>query len=83
MVTDIDELNERMTDATATFTRDEVRALLDWHIRHELQSDYQTQRVASVMQQSVLATEQVNASMAQLLSLWERGETSPTLEVVE
>lgn len=82
MVTDITELNERLKDDTATFTSDEVRILLDWHIRAELKNDYQVQRVASVMQQAVVTTELVNASMQQLLALWDTGAARPDLEVV-
>ena len=82
MVTDITELDERLKDDAATFTSEEVRALLDWHIRAELKNDYQVQRVASVMQQAVATTELVNDSMKQLLALWDTGDTRPDLVVV-
>lgn len=82
MVIDIDELNKRLENETETFTNAEVRALLDWHIQHELVNDYQKQRVASVMQQAVVTTELVNASMQQLLALWDTGAARPDLEVV-
>ncbi len=82
MVTDIDELQQRLEDTEATFTSEEVKTLLDWRIRQELSSDYQTQRVASALQQSVISTETVNAAMQQIKALWDNSPMVPTLQVV-
>lgn len=82
MVTDIDELQQRLEDPDATFATDEVLALLDWRIRQELANDYQTQRVASALQQSVMSTETVNAAMQQIKALWDNAPMVPTLQVV-
>lgn len=82
MVIDIDELNQRLTDPDGTFTSAEVSALLDWNIKKELESDYQRQRVATALQQSVLSTETVNAAMQQIKALWDASSTVPDLQVV-
>lgn len=82
MVTDIDELQQRLEDPEAIFTSDEVKTLLDWRIRQELANDYQIQRVASALQQSVISAETVNASMQQLKELWDTSPMVPTLQVV-
>lgn len=82
MVGDIDELRERLQDPDATFTSAEVQTLIDWTVARELQNDYQTQRVASALQQSVLVTEYANSAMDRMLALWDASPMTPTLEVV-
>lgn len=82
MVSDIDELQQRLEDPEAIFTSDEVKTLLDWRIRQELANDYQIQRVASALQQSVISAETVNASMQQIRTLWDNSPMAPTLQVV-
>ena len=82
MVGDIDELRERLQDPDATFTSAEVQTLIDWTVARELQNDYQTQRVASALQQSVLVTEYANNAMDRMLALWDASPMTPTLEVV-
>lgn len=82
MVGDIDELRERLQDPDATFTSAEVQTLIDWTVARELQNDYQTQRVASALQQSVLATEYANNAMDRMLALWDASPMTPTLEVI-
>lgn len=82
MVIDIDELNERMKDPTATFTPDEVQALIDWNVNSALKSDYQTQRVQDALAQSAAEAAHANAAMDQLLQLWDSSPMVPTLEVV-
>lgn len=82
MVIDIDELNERMKDPTATFTPDEVQALIDWNVNSALKSDYQTQRVQDALAQSAAEAAYANAAMDQLLQLWDSSPMVPTLEVV-
>lgn len=82
MVGDIDELRARLQDPDATFTSAEVQTLIDWTVARELQNDYQTQRVASALQQSVLATEYANNAMDRMLALWDASPMTPTLEVV-
>lgn len=82
MVGDIDELRERLQDPDATFTSSEVQTLIDWTVARELQNDYQTQRVASALQQSVLVTEYANSAMDRMLALWDASPMTPTLEVI-
>lgn len=82
MVIDIDELNERMKDPTATFTPDEVQALIDWNVKSALKSDYQTQRVQDALAQSAAEAAYANAAMDQLLQRWDSSPMVPTLEVV-
>lgn len=82
MVGDIDELRERLQDPDATFTSAEVQTLIDWTVARELQNDYQTQRVASALQQSVLVTEYANSAMDRMLALWDASPMTPTLEVI-
>lgn len=82
MVGDIDELRERLQDPDATFTSAEVQTLIDWTVARELQNDYQTQRIASALQQSVLVTEYANDAMDRMLALWDSSPMTPTLEVV-
>ena len=82
MVGDIDELRERLQDPDATFTSAEVQTLIDWTVARELQNDYQTQRIASALQQSVLVTEYANSAMDRMLALWDNSPMTPTLEVI-
>ena len=82
MVTDIDELQQRLDDPEAIFTSEEVTTLLDWRIRQELANDYQVQRVASALQQTAISTETVNAAMQQIRALWDNAPMVPTLQVV-
>lgn len=82
MVTDIDELNERLEDPTATFTSEEVQALIDWNVQSALRSDYQTQRVQDALTQSAAEEAHANAAMDQLLQLWDPSPMVPVLEVV-
>lgn len=82
MVVNIDELRERLQDPDATFTSEEVQTLIDWTVARELQNDYQTQRVASALQQSVLVTEYANSAMDRMIALWDSAPMTPTLEVV-
>lgn len=81
-MTDIDELNERLEDPTATFTSEEVQALIDWNVQNALRSDYQTQRVLDALTQSAAESAHANAAMDQLLQLWDASPMVPTLEVV-
>ncbi len=82
MVGDIDELRERLQAPDATFTSAEVQTLIDWTVARELQNDYQTQRVASALQQSVLVAEYANNAMDRMLALWDASPMTPTLEVI-
>lgn len=81
-MTDIDELNARLQDPTATFTSEEVQALIDWSVQNALRSDYQTQRVQDALTQSAAEAAHANAAMDQLLQLWDPSPMVPTLEVV-
>ena len=82
MAIDIDELNERLEDPTATFTSEEAKALIDWKVQRALKSDYQTQRVQDALNQSAAEAAHANAAMDQLLQLWDASPMVPTLEVV-
>lgn len=82
MAIDIDELNERLEDPTATFTSEEAQALIDWKVQRALKSDYQTQRVQDALTQSAAEAAHANAAMDQLLQLWDQSPMVPTLEVV-
>ena len=82
MAIDIDELNERLEDPTATFTSEEAQALIDWKVQRALKSDYQTQRVQDALTQSAAEAAHANAAMDQLLQLWDPSPMVPTLEVV-
>ena len=82
MVIDIDELNERLEDPTATFTSEEAQALIDWKVQRALKSDYQTQRVQDALAQSAAEAAHANAAMDQLVQLWDSSPMVPTLEVV-
>lgn len=81
-MTDIDELNGRLEDPTATFTSEEVQALIDWNVQNALNSDYQTQRVQDALTQSAAEAAHANAAMDQLLQLWDASPMVPELEVV-
>lgn len=83
MVSDIDELRQRLQDPDATFTSAEVQELIDWTVSHELKNDYQTQRVASALQQSVLVSDYAKQAMDQMLALWDSSPMVPTLEVID
>lgn len=82
MAIDIDELNERLEDPTATFTSEEAQTLIDWKVQRALKSDYQTQRVQDALAQSAAEAAHANAAMDQLLQLWDPSPMVPTLEVM-
>lgn len=82
MVTDIDELNERMTDSNETFTPEEVQALIDWNVTRATNDEYQKTRLAAVMQGAAATTEFANESMSRLEALWDASTMVPELEVV-
>ena len=83
MVTDIDELNERMTDPNETFTPEEVQALIDWNVTRATNDEYQKTRLAAVMQGAAATTEFANASMSRLEALWDAATMVPELEVID
>lgn len=82
MVTDIDELNERMTDPNETFTPEEVQALIDWNVTRATNDEYQKTRLAAVMQGAAATTQFANESMSRLEALWDASTMVPELEVV-
>lgn len=83
MVTDIDELNERMKDPTATFTPEEVQSLIDWNVTRATNDEYQKTRIAAVMQGAAATTEFANESMSRLEALWDASTMVPELEVID
>lgn len=83
MVTNIDELNERLEDPTATFTSEEVQALIDWNVTRATNDEYQKTRLAAVMQGAVATTEFANESMSRLEALWDASTMVPELEVID
>lgn len=83
MVTDIDELNERMTDPNETFTPEEVQALIDWNVTRATNDEYQKTRIAAVMQGAAATTEFANESMSRLEALWDASTMVPELEVID
>lgn len=82
MVTDIDELNERMKDPNETFTPEEVQSLIDWNVTRATNDEYQKARLAAVMQGAAATTEFANESMSRLEALWDASNMVPELEVV-
>lgn len=83
MVTDIDALNERMTDPNETFTPEEVQALIDWNVTRATNDEYQKTRLAAVMQGAAATTEFANESMSRLEALWDASTMVPELEVID
>lgn len=83
MVTDIDALNERMTDLNETFTPEEVQALIDWNVARATNDEYQKTRLAAVMQGAAATTEFANESMSRLEALWDASTMVPELEVID
>lgn len=82
MAGNIDALLARLEDPTEVFTCDEVKSLIDCKVQQALSNDYQLQRVASALQQSVQSTELVSAAAQQLVSLWNNASMVPTLNLV-
>lgn len=81
-MTKIDELHDRLTKPNASFTREEVNALIDWEIDRALKDQYHQAVIATQMQQAVTTTESVKTSMARLLTMYNPSIT-PTLEVIQ
>lgn len=82
MVTDIDELVQRLEDPNATFTSEEVQTLIDWSVQQALNGNYQTERVQDALAQSAAVSAYANAAMDRLVALWDASPMVPTLEVI-
>ena len=82
MVTDIDTLNARMEDPTETFTQEEVQALIDWHVARATADEYNTTKLAAIMQAATATTAYANAAMDNLLALWDASPMVPDLQVI-
>lgn len=78
-MTDIDALLLRMEDPSETFTVAEVQSLIDWTTERVSTSQYQSARVATIMQESVETKALVHGAMQQLLDLWDTTPMTPEL----
>lgn len=77
----IDELRERLEDDTETFTAEETRMLIDWAVRDAVNDQYNQAVIATQMQKATETATAMQASMAQLMALYDPNIT-PTLEVI-
>lgn len=77
----IDELRERLEDDTETFTAEETRMLIDWAVRDALNDQYNQAVIATQMQKATETATAMQASMAQLMAMYDPNIT-PTLEVI-
>lgn len=77
----IDELRERLKDDTETFTAEETRMLIDWAVRDALNDQYNQAVIATQMQKATETATAMQASMAQLMAMYDPNIT-PTLEVI-
>lgn len=77
----IDELRERLKDDTETFTAEETRMLIDWAVRDAVNDQYNQAVIATQMQKATETATAMQASMAQLMALYDPNIT-PTLEVI-
>lgn len=81
MVTMIDDLKKRLEDDSATFTAQEVRALVDWSITHAATDAYNQARIASSLQHAQEMQEFSKGIIEDLLNRWETN-TTPSLQVI-
>lgn len=79
MVTNINELLNKLDDPSATFDVQEVRALMDYAEQKASKDIYLNAKLATVMQNSKQTKEIVDSCMQQLLNLWDSTPTVPTL----
>lgn len=77
----IDDLRERLEDDTETFTAEEARMLIDWAVREAVNDQYNQAVIATQMQKATETATAMQASMAQLLAMYDPNIT-PTLEVI-
>ena len=77
----IDELRERLEDDTETFTAEETRMLIDWAVREAVNDQYNQAVIATQMQKATETATAMQASMAQLMAMYDPNIT-PTLEVI-
>lgn len=77
----IDDLRERLEDDTETFTAEEVRTLIDWAVRDAVKDQYNQSVIATQMQKATETATTMQASMAQLMAMYDPNIT-PTLEVI-
>lgn len=77
----IDELRERLEDDTETFTAEETRMLIDWAVRDAVNDQYNQAVIATQMQKATETATAMQASMAQLMAMYDPNIT-PTLEVI-
>lgn len=77
----IDELRERLKDDTETFTAEETRMLIDWAVRDAVNDQYNQAVIATQMQKATETATAMQASMAQLMAMYDPNIT-PTLEVI-
>lgn len=81
---DISTLIDRLTHRAPgeSFTPDEVDALIDWYVSHAV-TDAQRESWDEANEQANAAiVAKSNATMNQLLSLWDPTPMTPTLEVI-
>ena len=77
----IDDLRERLADDAETFTAQEVRTLIEWEVRKAVNDQYNQSVIATQMQKATETATAMQASMAQLLAMYDPNVT-PTLEVI-
>lgn len=77
----IDDLRERLEDDAETFTAEETRMLIDWAVRDAVNDQYNQAVIATQMQKATETATAMQASMAQLMAMYDPNIT-PTLEVI-
>lgn len=79
MVTDINELLNKLDEPGAIFDVQEVRTLMDYSEQKASKDIYLNAKLAAVMQNSKQTKEIVDSCMQRLLDLWDSTPTVPTL----
>lgn len=80
----IDEIKQALEDASATFTPEEVRKLVDWEVMHATQSEYHRSRVIAVQQRAAREAEaREKAYEAMQKAISEREQPQLVLKVIK
>lgn len=65
-----------------TFTRDEVRALIDWHVSNIMDTELCQQRLQAEQQRGEQIAQKARDTLDTLMGLWDASASAPALKVV-
>lgn len=77
----VGELIERLQDANATFTAEEVKSLIDWYCKYAVTDEMRAIAERNEQERTRLLAEKTDNAMNTILSQLQH-DTTPTLQVI-